>query len=83
MKRYLIPIMLAILVLSSGIVSCSQASEPIPLPDTPRRTEQQMTYVLYDYFFEEFGFNTYWARPLFLPNEQWTALYNGEGNWID
>lgn len=82
MRRYLIPI-LAILVLAPAVLtSCSQESEPIPFPDTPRRSEQQMTYALYDYFFEEFGFNTYWARPLFLPDEQWAASYNGEGNWV-
>ena len=51
MKRYLIPILVAVLVLTSGLlVACGQKSEPIPFPDKPLRSEKEMTYALYDYF---------------------------------
>jgi len=82
MKRYLIPILIIVVLAPGVLVACGQDNKPAPLPDKPRRSEKQMTYALYDYFFEEVGFNTYWARPLFLPDEQWTASYNGEGNWV-
>lgn len=80
MKRYLIPIIMAILVLTSGIVVGCAKSEPIIFPDKPRQTEKQMTYALYDYFFAEFDF--YWARPLFLVDDLWSAYYKGEGMWL-
>jgi len=53
------------------------------LPDNPRRSEKEMTYALYNYFFKrESGFDIYWARPYFLVDEQWSASYNSNGVWM-
>lgn len=83
MKRYLTLILAGSMVLTLvGIVGCAR-DEPITLPGKPSRSEEQMTYALYEYFNDYFDFDRYWAQPHFFTYyDEWSASYDGAGMWL-
>jgi len=69
-------------LLASLLVTGCAKNKSILLPDYPGHSEKEMTYALYNYFFKEFGFDSYWARPFFPVEDRWTASYKGGSIWV-